>query len=328
MMIITILILLVGFALLVFGANKFVDGSAALAKNYKVSGLIIGLTIVACGTSAPELAVSVTAAVEHSSEIALSNIIGSNMFNMLGILGICAVMSPLVVEKGIIKRDFTVAAVSTLAVFVAIGGFSIISHFKSTGQVVTENVATISGLGGAGLLLSYILYVAWIFMKEKNSALEDMSSVRIYSNKQCAVFIITGLIMIIAGGKLVVYSAKTLALQAGMSETLVGLTIVAIGTSLPELVTSIIATRKGQLGIALGNVLGSNIFNLLFILGVSAIISPVAVNVASVYDILILLVITIISWGYAFTERKITRKEGLIMIFMYVMTVGYAAMRI
>lgn len=134
--------------------------------------------------------------------------------------------------------------------------------------------------------------------------------------------------MIIAGGKLVVYSAKTLAFQAGMSETLVGLTIVAIGTSLPELVTSIIATRKGQLGIALGNVLGSNIFNLLFILGVSAIISPVAVNVASVYDILILLVITIISWGYAFTERKITRKEGLIMIFMYVMTVGYAAMRI
>lgn len=127
---------------------------------------------------------------------------------------------------------------------------------------------------------------------------------------------------------MVVYSARALALQVGMSETLVGLTIVAIGTSLPELVTSIIATRKGQLGIALGNVLGSNIFNLLVILGVSAIISPVAVNVASIYDILILFVITVVSWGYAFTERKISRREGLVMLFIYVMTVGYAAVRI
>lgn len=310
-----------------FGANKFVDGSAALAKNFKVSGLIIGLTIVACGTSAPELAVSVTAAAERSSEIALSNILGSNMFNMLGILGICAVMSPLVVEKGIIKRDFTVAAVSTLAVFVAIGGLSIISNFKSTGPVVAEKVATVSRPLGAMLLLSYFFYVAWIFMKNKGSD-DDVTSVRNYANWQCAILILSGLIMIVAGGKMVVYSAKALALQAGMSETLVGLTIVAIGTSLPELVTSIIATRKGQLGIALGNVLGSNIFNLLLILGISAIISPVAVNVASVYDILILLVITIVSWGYAFTEQKISRREGLIMIFMYVMTVGYAAVRI
>ena len=190
-----------------------------------------------------------------------------------------------------------------------------------------EKVATVSRPLGAMLLLAYFFYVAWIFMKNKGSD-NDATCVRNYANWQCAILIISCLIMIVAGGKMVVYSAKALALQAGMSETLVGLTIVAIGTSLPELVTSIIATRKGQLGIALGNVLGSNIFNLLFILGVSAIISPVAVNVASVYDLLILLVITIISWGYAFTERKITRKEGLIMIFMYVMTVGYAAVRI
>ena len=310
-----------------FGANKFVDGSAALAKNFKVSGLIIGLTIVACGTSAPELAVSVTAAAERSSEIALSNILGSNMFNMLGILGICAVMSPLVVEKGIIKRDFTVATVSTLALFVAIGGLSIISNFKSTGPVVAEKVATVSRPLGAMLLLSYFFYVAWIFMKNKGSD-DDATCVRNYANWQCAILVISGLIMIVAGGKMVVYSAKALALQAGMSETLVGLTIVAIGTSLPEFVTSIIATCKGQLGIALGNVLGSNIFNLLLILGVSAVISPVAVNVASGYDILVLIVITIVSWGYAFTEQKISRREGLIMIFMYVMTVGYAAMRI
>lgn len=156
---------------------------------------------------------------------------------------------------------------------------------------------------------------------------EYYEGVKTIANKRCAIYIIAGLIMIIIGGKVVVHCAKELALSAGMSETLVGLTIVAIGTSLPELVTSVVATKKGQLGIALGNVLGSNIFNLLFILGVSSFISPIAVNVVSVYDLLILLVVTIITWLFAFTEHKLNKTEGVIMLFMYGIAMAYAIVR-
>ena len=327
MMIMTIIFLMVGFALLVKGANYFVDGSAALAKNFRVNPLIIGLTIVACGTSAPELAVSLSAAAEGSSEIALSNIIGSNTFNLLGILGICAVMSPIIVEKTIIKRDFAVTTLSTVLLFVGLAGFTIVGKIPAVGDIVTKNVARISGLGGALLLGGYVMYIIYIFMKTQGKEDEEYEGVKSIPNKKCVLYLIAGVIMIILGGKTVVTSAKALALMAGMSETLIGLTIVAIGTSLPELVTSVVATRKGQLGIALGNVLGSNIFNLLFILGVSAIITPIYVNVASVYDLFILLIVTIITWLFAFTEHKLNKTEGVIMLVMYGFAMIYAIIR-
>ncbi len=325
-MIMTIILLVVGFIMLVVGAQHFVDGSAALAKNCKVSSLIIGLTIVAAGTSAPELAVSLSAAAQGSSEIALSNILGSNIFNLLAILGISAIISPLIVEKTIIKRDFAGTALATLLLFIGLAGFSIVGKYPATGVVSAAYITEIPRFGGLMLAGAYVIYLAYVFTKERGKE-ENFGECRTISNPKCAGLIILGLLMIIIGGRLVVHCAKELATLVGMSQTLVGLTIAAIGTSLPELVTSIVATRKGQLGIALGNVLGSNMFNLLFILGVSAMISPIQVNIASIYDLFILLIVTIITWLFAFTERKLNKSEGVIMLIMYALTMTYAIIR-
>ncbi|MBR1623387.1 MAG: calcium/sodium antiporter [Pseudobutyrivibrio sp.] len=305
-MMINILFLIVGFFMLVKGADIFVDGSAALAKNFKVSSLIIGLTIVACGTSAPELAISTSAALRGSSEIALSNIVGSNTFNLLGILGICALIYPLAVSKNILKRDFPVSIVATVITFLAIGGAQIVAANKIVGQDMQVNVAVIGRGFGAALMLSYLIYVLYlIWCEKKNPPIEE--DIKAIPTKRCVLYIVTGLLSIIIGGQLVVDSAETIALMLGMTETLIGFTIIAVGTSLPEFVTSFVATRKGQVELAVGNVIGSNIFNLLFILGLSAIIKPVAVNLSSVFDIFILIFVTILSMIFGFTNKKIRR---------------------
>ncbi len=320
-----ILLLIIGFVGLIKGADFFVDGSSALARIFKVPGVIIGLTIVAMGTSAPELSVSTSAAIQGANEIALSNVVGSNIFNLLGVLGVCALICPIPVEKSIIKRDFPFSILITIGLFI-VTGIRLFSGFDFLNTGMNENIGMISRPVGIVLLIVFVGYIGTlIFLAKKNKITEDDDGKNMPVWK-CLLLIVVGLAFIIIGGQLVVENAKGIAAALGMSETLIGLTIVAIGTSLPELVTSIVAARKGENGLAVGNVVGSNIFNILFILGVSATIHPIAVNYASVIDLLILVVVSIVTYVFSLT-KKISRIEGAVMILMYAATVVFAIVR-
>ena len=319
-----ILLLLIGFIALIRGADTFVDGSSALARAFKVPGLIIGLTIVALGTSAPELAVSTSAAIQGSNEIALSNVIGSNIFNLLCVLGMCAIIHPVPVDKGIIKRDFPISIIATVFLLLTTGSAALSAGISL--QSMDEIVGNVSRGIAAILFIAFIVYIVYLIVDaRKNPSVEEQVELKpIY---QCIILLILGLVMIVVGGQAVVYSAKEVARFFGMSETLIGLTIVAVGTSLPELVTSVVAARKGETGLAVGNVIGSNIFNLMFILGVSALINPIGVNVASILDLIILIAVSVVSFVFAMTSKEISRKEGIAMILIYIVDVIFAAIR-
>lgn len=319
-----ILLLIIGFVGLIKGADFFVDGSSALARIFKVPGVIIGLTIVAMGTSAPELAVSTSAAIQGANEIALSNVVGSNIFNLLGVLGVCALICPIPIEKTIIKRDFPFSILITVGLFI-VTGIRLFSGFDFLNTSMNENIGMISRPVGIVLLIIFVVYIGTlIVLAKRNKVTEDNG--KDMPVWKCLLLIVVGLACIIIGGQLVVENAKGIAAALGMSETLIGLTVVAIGTSLPELVTSIVAARKGENGLAVGNVVGSNIFNILFILGVSATIHPIAVNYASVIDLLILVVVSVATFVFSLT-KKISRIEGAVMILMYATTVIFAIVR-
>lgn len=325
MLILNLIILTAGFFALMKGADIFVDGSAALAGNFKVPALIIGLTIVALGTSAPELAVSTLAAFQGSNEIALSNVVGSNIFNLLCVLGICALICPVPVGGKLLKRDFPVSIISTALVAAVTGGTALlrrgilISDMESDAGAVTRII-------GIVLIAAFIGYIGCLINDAKKKPEQEVEGGTVPTGK-CILLIVFGLALIVGGGQAVVYGAKEIARAAGMTETLIGLTIVAAGTSLPELVTSVVAAGKGQTELAVGNVVGSNIFNLMFILGISAVINPVTVNVASVYDILILVFVSILTFIFSLTSRRIGRVEGGLMVALYAADVLFAVLR-
>lgn len=321
-----IVVLLVGFAALIKGADFFVDGSASVAKRLKVPGVIIGLTIVAMGTSAPELAVSVSAGLSGSNAIAVSNVVGSNIFNLLAVLGICAILKPLPVGQEIKKRDYPLSLLFSLAVFLFAGNLVLSGRCKNIHDM-NETAGTLFRWNGLVLIAAFILYLLYTIHIAKKNRLEAEEEIELLTPFQCAVYIVGGIIAIILGGQLVVDSAEKLALAFGMSETLVGLTIVAIGTSLPELVTSVVAAKKGENGMAAGNVVGSNIFNLLLILGVSSTIHPVEIMVASFVDLGMLLGVSLIAYAFIFTGRKVNRVEGGIMVLMYALYTWYVIAR-
>ena len=328
MVFLNILILVVGFVALIKGADFFVDGSASLARIFRVPAMIVGLTVVAMGTSAPELAVSTLAAVEGSNEIAFSNVVGSNIFNLLMVLGVCAVVRAIPVDGKALRKDFTVVMVPTVALFLLMGGWRLFG-----GELFHASMASVAGTVtrpiALGLLAIFAGYIFLLIREAKKSRAEEESSVgnEKYTKGKCALIIVIGAVMIIAGGQAVVYSAKEIARALGMTETLIGLTVVSVGTSLPELVTSLVAARKQETDLAVGNVIGSNIFNLLMILGVSAAIHPVAVNVASVWDLLLLITVTAVTWFFARTGSKITRAEGIYMVLAYAGIVAFAIIR-
>ncbi len=321
-----IVVLLIGFAALIKGADFFVDGSASVAKRLKVPGVIIGLTIVAMGTSAPELAVSVSAGLSGSNAIAVSNVVGSNIFNLLAVLGICAILKPLPIGQEIKKRDYPLSLLFSLAVFLLAGNLVLSGQCKNIHDM-NETAGTLFRWNGLVLIAAFILYLLYTIHIAKKNRLEAEDEIELLTPVQCAVYIVGGIIAIILGGQLVVDSAEKLALAFGMSETLVGLTIVAIGTSLPELVTSVVAAKKGENGMAAGNVVGSNIFNLLLILGVSSTIHPVEIMVASFVDLGMLLGVSLIAYTFIFTGRKINRVEGGIMVLMYILYTCYVIAR-
>lgn len=328
-MIICTLVLMMGFFALVKGADWFVNGSSALAENFHVPNLIIGLTIVALGTSAPELAVSTSAALLGANEIALSNVVGSNIFNLLGVLGICAMIYPLPVDKGVIRRDFPFSILTTgLLLIITSGSVFLSRQFRL--HHMEQKIGTVTRMSGLILVLLFVIYICFLIYAAKKYSMDEAAGEAEKKKKpiwKCLFLIVLGLAMIIAGGQAVVYSAKEIARAVGMTETLIGLTIVAIGTSLPELVTSIVAARKGETGLAIGNVIGSNIFNLLFILGFSALIHPIEVNVASVLDMVILLGISVLAFFFSLSSKRIARVEGVVMVILYVADVIFAILR-
>ena len=324
-LLLNIVLLVLGFAALIKGAGWFVDGSAALARTFRVPGVIIGLTIVAMGTSAPELAVSTSAALQGANEIALSNVTGSNIFNLLMVLGVCALIRPIPIERGILKRDFPLSIAAAVAVLAAVG-LPMLTGAVKLPVGMAENVGVISRGFGIALLVVFAAYLTLLIIlgKKNKTAESDEPPVPVIKSVLLIVF---GVACIIIGGQLVVNNAVAIAAFFGMSQTLIGLTVVALGTSLPELVTSIVASRKGENALAVGNVVGSNLFNLLLILGVSATIHPIAVNLASVLDLGILIVVSVITLLFCLTKR-ISRIEGAVMVLLYASTIAFAILRL
>ncbi len=312
-----LLVLVIGFVALVKGADLFVDGSASLARKFNVPGLVIGLTIVAFGTSAPELAVSTVAALNHSNEIALSNVVGSNIFNLLCVLGFCAIFSPIPISEDIIKRDFPFSIIVTILVLFFCGG-----PFLNGSE--SSIAGTVSRAEGLFLLVAFLIYMALLVSRAKNNPEDKNLKNTNISLKKCLLLMLAGISLIVAGGQAVVNSAQSIAYFFGMSETLVGLTIVAVGTSLPELVTSIVAAGKHENGLAMGNVVGSNLFNIMFILGTTTIINPLDVTYELSANLIFLIFISILSFVFIITKKELSRKEGAVMALLYLGQIIYA----
>ncbi|KIL09222.1 sodium:proton exchanger [Clostridium botulinum] len=326
------IILLLGFVLLIKGADIFVDGASVIAKKLGIPAVIVGLTIVSLGTSAPELAVSLISSLNGSNEIAIGNVIGSNIFNTLMVLGTTAIVLPLIIKKETVKNDFLVNTSVTILLFL----FTFDSLFMSDTNIISR-------LDGLILILICIFYVVVLIKKAKKMPNEDLNedttelkNALVDNNIEVnilhkVIFMIIGVAGIVVGGNLVVDSATNIAYSLGMSEKLVGLTIVAAGTSLPELVTSIVAALKGENDIALGNVLGSNIFNILLILGLSSLISPIHVSQALMTDFIYLIVINLLLIGLVFfnkaKEKKLTRIEGFLLVGLYLSYMAYVIIR-
>ena len=308
--IIQVVLLLVGFLFLIKGSDFFVDGASSIASHLKIPTIIVGLTIVAFGTSAPEAAVSITSSLTGNNAMAVSNVIGSNLFNMLMVIGIAALLSNLLMEKSVLKKDlpFLVAITLLFAIFIFIGW----------------DITNIEGIILLIILAGYIIYLIRGSKKSKNA--NDVEAAK-FTLPKSIILIIIGLAGIIIGGDLVVDSASAIAIALGMSETLVGLTIVAIGTSLPELVTSITALRKGENQLVIGNVIGSNIFNILFVLGASSAISRIPLDSSMLIDVLFMMGVTILCFIFGKTQDKYDKKEGVILIALFIAYMAFAILR-
>ena len=316
-----IILLIVGFFLLIKGADYFVEGASAVAKKFKVPALIIGMTIVAMGTSLPECSVSIQASLANSNQLAIGNVVGSNIFNLMVVLGSCALFSKLDVSDATMKKDlpFSVLCAVVLMVMGLLG----------------YSVGHVDGIILLVLFALFIYYMIRTALKARKEGIEIEESMEILDDSdiedlpmwKCLVFIIGGGVAIKFGGDWVVDSCTTLALAFGMSETLVGLTIVALGTSLPELATSIVAAKKNQLDMAIGNVVGSNIFNILMVLGVASAISPVSFIVENAIDIVILVVFSFLVWAMCKKKKYLYKLDGAKMLVLYVVYVVYIVIR-
>lgn len=324
------ILLLLGFILLVKGADYFVDGSSSIAKKLKIPSLIIGLTIVAFGTSAPEAAVSITASMNGQNGMAIGNVIGSNIFNLLMVIGASGIIKPLLVEKSMLSKEFPFTLLISILLVV----------FCADTFLFDKSINTIGRIDGLILLALFAVFLYSLIhsalknRKENISELEtsidievaDVDVVAVEKNNSMIKSIlisIVGIAAIILGGNLVVNSASSIASSFGVSDQLIGLTIVSIGTSLPEFVTSIIAARKGESDLALGNVIGSNIFNILFVIGASAIISPMTVDPKLLIDGAIMILSTILVYFYSFRKNNISKFESLSLLILYFGYMGY-----
>lgn len=308
--IIQVVILLAGFVFLIKGSDFFVDGASSIASLLKIPTIIVGLTIVAFGTSAPEAAVSITSSLTGSNAMAVGNVIGSNMFNLLMVIGISALLGDLLMEKSTLNKDlpFLVGITILFAAFIVIGW-------------------DITNIEGIILLVILFVYLIYLIRNARKSADANKVEKAKLSLPKSIFFMLIGLVGIVLGGDLVVDSASAIAIALGMSETLVGLTIVAIGTSLPELVTSITALKKGENQLVIGNVIGSNIFNILFVLGASSAISAIPLDSSLLIDVIFMVAVTILCFIFGKTQDKFDKKEGAILVACFVLYMAFAILR-
>lgn len=315
------LILIIGFALLIKGADVFVEGASSIAKKFNVPSMIIGLTIVAMGTSAPEAAVSITSSLAGQNDMSVANVVGSNFFNILIVLGVSSIIAKLPVQKDTIKKDtpFLIFISALLLAFgidlklgkieglmlLALFTYFLVDTIKSA-KKTTENISLENG--------------------ETAVAIEEETSSEISLPKTILVSIV-GIAGIVVGGDMVVNSATTIATSFGMSANLVGLTIVAVGTSLPEFVTSIVAIKKGETEIAIGNVIGSNLFNILLVLGLSATINPITMSMLAFIDIVFMVLITILLYVFMKNKNSLIKNQGIIFVVLYIVYMTYTIIR-
>ncbi len=312
-----VILLIIGFAFLVKGADAFVEGSSSIAKHFRVPSLIIGMTIVAMGTSLPETAVSVTASIAGSNALAVSNAIGSNIFNLMIVIGVCAVLTPVAVQKSSLIVDIPFSVICAL-LLLALGC----------------NRMTLTRVNGLVLILIFACFILYMIRSAKRSMnLEDAElvseteEIKVMSVPKSLLYIVVGIAAITFGSDWVVDGATTVASAFGLSENLIGLTIVACGTSLPELTTSVVAARKNEVDMALGNAVGSNIFNILMVLGIASALSPISFIGENIIDIVILVGFTILVWLMAWTKHRLSKLEGWLMILLYAGYLVYICIR-
>lgn len=299
-LVLQLILLAIGFLMLVKGADVFVDGAAGIADKFGIPQLVIGLTIVAMGTSAPEAAVSITAALKGNADITIGNIVGSNILNVLIILGITSVIVAVSVQKSTVQYEIPFMLVITV----------LLAFFGYTSGHITF-------WEGIILWIAFIIYLSYLFIMAKNNK-EEGEEAKQRPVWMLILFVIAGLILVVWGSDVTVDAATEIAKAAGLSQRFIGLTIVALGTSLPELVTSVSAARKGKADIAIGNIVGSNIFNILFVVGTTALITPVVFQAGFLIDCLISLAAGILLWLCVFRDRKLGRVGGVLMLLAYV----------
>lgn len=312
-----LLFLVIGFIPLVYGGNFLVDGASSLAKKHNVPNMVIGLTIVAFGTSMPEFVVNVMSSFKGANEIAMGNIIGSNILNVAIILGITAIIRTLYVKDNTTWKEIPLLIISALAVF----------FLANDSLIDKKGYSEISRADGFILLMFFIIFLSYSFSLAKEGRADEQEDYKIFTSGKSIFYILCGFGLLMLGGKLIVDNAVSLARNLGISERIIGLTIVSLGTSLPELTTSVIAAIKGNSDIAIGNITGSNIFNIFWILGASALIKPIPLG-NSQFDILANLLLSFVLFFFVFfsKDRKIDRKKGIGLVALYVGYLVYLIM--
>jgi len=315
------IILILGFIFLIKGADLFVEGASSIARRFNVPSMVIGLTIVAMGTSAPEASVSITSSLMGQNDMSVANVVGSNLFNILIVLGVSSLIAPLLVDKNTIKKDTPFLIIISLMMLVF---------------AYDLNITRIEGIL---LLILFTYFIINTVLSAKKSAKETnnieietafdsdvVASKKVSIGKTVALCLI-GIVGIVLGGDMVVDSASIIASNFGMSDNLIGLTIVAVGTSLPEFVTSVMAVKKGENDIAIGNVVGSNLFNILFILGLASTISPISISMMAFIDVIFMLFTTVLLYIFMKKQNSITKTNGIIFIVIYIAYLSYTIIR-
>lgn len=304
-MLIDIILIVLGVVLVLTGADRLTEGASALARKMNIPEIIIGLTIVAAGTSAPELFVSLVSALKGTPDLAVGNVVGSNTMNAMLIVGCAAMVAPMVISRSTVKKDipFSVGA-SVLLILLAFDSF-------------------MSRIDGIILLIGFAVFMAYTLLQAKKGQVEDAGKVKQINPWLSTLYVVLGLAMLVAGSNLFVDSASSLAYALDVSEGVVGLTVVAGGTSLPELATSVVAARKGQSAIAIGNVIGSNVFNILLILGLTATISPLQIEGITTIDMAVMLLSVALVWLFSFTKFTVERWEGALLVVGYLAYLGW-----
>ena len=313
------LLLVGGLLLILWGANALTDGAASVAKRFHISNLVIGLTIVAFGTSAPEFVISFLSSFNGSAGLAIGNVVGSNIFNCLMIVGVTAIVAPIPVGKGTLAKEIPLCVLSSIVLFLC------------ANDILLDGGAAniISRSDGLMLLCFFAIFIGYTFAIAKNGAGEEEGEIKSFPVWKSVLFILLGLGALIGGGQLFVNGASGIARSLGVSESIIGLTLVAGGTSLPELATSVSAALKKNPGIAIGNVIGSNLFNAFAVLGASATISDLPLGGITNFDFATLIMACVLLWiaGFFMGKRIITRPEGIFLVACYVAYTTYLIMQ-